>query len=62
MKTPFEKFKSLSCPESCLKPGITMAQLEKISLSKTDNEAAEQMNIARDSLFQSWTAIPEKRA
>jgi transposase InsO family protein len=62
MKTPYEKFKSLSCPESCLKPGITMAQLEKISLSKTDNEAAEQMNIARDSLFQSWTAIPEKRA
>ncbi|EQD70741.1 integrase, catalytic region, partial [mine drainage metagenome] len=35
MKTPFEKFKSLSCPESCLKPGITMAQLEKIALSKT---------------------------
>jgi len=39
-----------------------MAQLEKIDLSKTDNEAAEQMNIARDSLFQFWTAIPEKRA
>jgi hypothetical protein len=62
MKTPYEKFKSLSCPESCLKQGISMAQLEKIALSKTDNEAAEQMNIARDSLFQSWTAIPEKRA
>jgi hypothetical protein len=39
-----------------------MAQLEKISLSKTDNEAAEQMNIARESLFQSWTARPANRA
>ena len=62
MKTPFEKFKSLPCSESCLKPGVTMSQLEKIALSKTDNEAAEQMNIARDSLFQSWTERPEKRA
>ncbi|BAM07020.1 integrase catalytic domain-containing protein [Leptospirillum ferrooxidans] len=62
MKTPFEKFKSLLCSESCLKPGVTMSQLEKIALSKTDNEAAEQMNIARDSLFQSWTERPEKRA
>jgi hypothetical protein len=62
MKTPFEKFKSLPCSESCLKPGVSMSQLEKIALSKTDNEAAEQMNIARDSLFQSWTERPEKRA
>jgi hypothetical protein len=62
IQTPFEKFKSLPCAESCLKPGLTMAQLEKISLSKTDNEAAEQMNIARESLFQSWTARPENRA
>ena len=62
MKTPFEKFKSLPCSEICLKPGVTMSQLEKIALSKTDNEAAEQMNIARDSLFQSWTERPEKRA
>ena len=62
MKTPFEKFKSLPSSESCLKPGVTMSQLEKIALSKTDNEAAEQMNIARDSLFQSWTERPEKRA
>ena len=29
MKTPFEKFKSLSCPESFLKPGVTMSQLER---------------------------------
>ena len=62
IQTPFEKFKALPCAESCLKPGLTMAQLEKISLSKTDNEAAEQMNIARESLFQSWTARPENRA
>ena len=58
----FRKFKSLPYSESRLKPGMTMAQLEKIALSKTDNEAAEQMNIARDSLFQSWTERPEKRA
>lgn len=62
MKTPFEKFTSLSCPERFLKPGVTLDHLNQIALSKSDNEAAEQMNKARDSLFQSWTARLEKRA
>ena len=51
MMTPFEKFKSLSCPERSLKPGVTLDHLNQIALSKSDNEAAEQMNTARDSLF-----------
>ena len=40
----------------------TGQKMEKITLSKTDNEAAEQMNTARESLFQFWTERPEKRA
>lgn len=62
MRTPFEKFRSLSAPERYLKPGVTLDQLNRIALSKTDNEAAEQMNKARDLLFLSWTERPEKRA
>ena len=62
MKTPHEKFRSLSCPEQYLKPGISLDQLNQIALSKSDNEAAEQMNNARDSLFQSWTNRFEKQA
>jgi hypothetical protein len=62
MKTPHEKFRSLSCREQYLKPGISLDQLNQIALSKSDNEAAEQMNNARDSLFQSWTNRFEKQA
>lgn len=65
MKTPHEKFRSLSRPEQYLKPGISMDhldQLNQIALSKIDNEAAEQMNNARDSLFQSRSNRFEKQA
>jgi hypothetical protein len=62
MKTPYEKFRSLSSPERYLRPGNTLVQLEQTALSKSDNDAAEQMNKARDLLFQSWTRRFEKQA
>ena len=62
MKTPHEKFRSLSCPEQYLKPGISLDQLNQIALSKSDNETAEQMNNARDSQFQPWSNRFEKQA
>jgi len=62
MKTPYEKFRSLSSPERYLKPGISLDQLEQTALSKSDNDAAEQMNKARELLFQSWTRRFDKQA
>lgn len=52
MMTPYEKFRSLARPSQYLKPGITLKQLDAFANEMTDNEAAEQMNLARDHLFQ----------
>ena len=51
--TPYEKFKSLGHPERFLKLGITMANLDATATAMSDNEAAEQMNVAKLRLFQS---------
>ena len=48
--------------ERSLKSCVTLYHLNQIALSRSNNEAAEQMNTAWNSLFQSWTAIPEKQA
>ena len=53
MMTPYEKFKSLGHPERFLKLGITMANLDATATAMSDNEAAEQMNVAKLRLFQS---------
>lgn len=52
MMTPYEKFRSLARPSQYLKPGITLKQLDAFANEITDNEAAEQMNLARDQLFK----------
>jgi len=52
MMTPYEKFRSLPCPSQYLKPGMTLKQLDAFAIEMTDNEAAEQLNSARDSLFK----------
>ena len=62
IKTPYEKFKSLSRPGQYLKPGVTLEQLEKMALAQSDNEAAEQLNNAREILFQSLDDRSRKRA
>lgn len=52
MMTPYEKFRSLSKPSQYLKPGVTFKTLDAFANKMTDNEAAEQMNSARDKLFK----------
>ena len=51
MMTPYEKFKSLHRPSQYLKSGITFKQLNAFAQEMTDNEAAEQLHLARDQLF-----------
>jgi len=52
MMTPYEKFRSLTCPSQYLKPGGTLKNLDALANEITDNEAAEQLHSARDYLFQ----------
>jgi transposase InsO family protein len=52
MMTPYEKFRSLPRASQYLKPGITFKTLDAFMLEMTDNEAAEQLNSARDHLFK----------
>jgi hypothetical protein len=52
MMTPYEKFRSLSKPSQYLKPGIAFKMLDVFASEMTDNEAAEQLNSARDQLFK----------
>ena len=53
MMTPYEKFRSISNCKEYLKKGITLEELEARATSMSDNEAAEQLQAARESLFQS---------
>ena len=52
MMTPYEKFRSLDKPSQYLKPGSTLETLDDFAKQMTDNEAAEQLNSARDKLFK----------
>ncbi len=49
--TPYEKLRSLSQASQYLRPGITLDELDAFAREMTDNEAAEQLNLARDNLF-----------
>ena len=57
MMTPFEKFLSLPRPSQYLKPEMTLKSLNAFASEMTDNEAAEQMNTARDKLFKRKRSI-----
>jgi hypothetical protein len=52
MMTPYEKLKSLPGADAFLKPGITFAQLDKVSMAMTDNEAAALFTSQRDKIFR----------
>jgi len=52
MMTPYEKLKSLPDANQCLKPGLTLKQLNDSALAISDNEAAQQLNEARKQLFK----------
>jgi len=51
MMTPYEKFRSLSKPSQYLKPGITFKKLDAFASEMNDNKAVEDLNTARDQLF-----------
>ena len=50
--TLYEKFKSLKKPETYLKKGLTLKQLDEFSLEMSDNEAASRLTRAKDLLFK----------
>ena len=52
MMTPYEKLRSLPRPSQYLKPSVTFKTLDAFMAEMTDNEAAEQLNSARDQLFK----------
>ncbi|QJD31248.1 integrase [Methylococcus geothermalis] len=52
MMTPYEKLRSLPEVQRFLKPGLTLEKLETIAFACSDNEAAQHLNQARATLFQ----------
>lgn len=50
-RTPLEKLKSLERIEQYLKPGKSLAELEREALAMTDTESARQMNAAKSRLL-----------
>jgi len=52
MMTPYDKFKSIENAKSYLKPGITFEVLDKMAVSQTDDQAAEQLQKERCKLFK----------
>lgn len=53
MMTPYEKFLSLEQPEQYLKEEVALEQLKAEAEAMSDNEAAEQLQRARQTLFKS---------
>ena len=51
MMTPDEKLKALAQAEAHLKPGSTFATLEATAHHLSDNQAADQLQKARQQLF-----------
>lgn len=53
IQTPYEKLKSLPNAAHHLKDGVDFAQLDAIAYALSDNEAAQQLNAERNTLFKS---------
>jgi hypothetical protein len=51
-RTPLEKLKSLKKAEQYLKPGLSLAKLEREALSMSDTEFARRMNAAKSRLLR----------
>lgn len=51
-RTPLEKLKSLAGAESFLKPGVKLAELERVALEISDTEWARKMNAAKHRLLR----------
>lgn len=52
--TPWEKLRSLPDVEDYLKPGISVAELDRQAGRRSDTAAAEQMQAAKRKLFESF--------
>lgn len=52
MMTPYDKLKSLPNAKNYLKPGISFEILDKIAYKLNDNQAADQLQKARQNLFK----------
>ena len=52
MMTPYDKLKSLPQSEIYLKDGVTFESLDAIAFSMTDNQSADRLQKARQSLFE----------
>ena len=52
MMTPFDKLKSLPDAKNYLKPGISFEILNKLAHAMSDNQAADQLQKARQKLFK----------
>jgi transposase InsO family protein len=55
--TPYEKLKSLPNAALYLKPGISFNILDVLARERSDQEAAQRMQRARDQLFQTFTRM-----
>lgn len=55
--TPYEKLKSILGSSKYLKEGVTFALLDKIALSKTDNQMAQIVQKERDALFDEISPV-----
>jgi transposase InsO family protein len=51
-RTPFEKLKSLDGAEQDLKPGMSLAELEREALAMSDTECARKMHLAKSRLLR----------
>lgn len=51
-RTPFEKLNSLERTEQYLKPGLSLAELQREALAMSDTECARQMNAAKSRLLR----------
>jgi len=52
LMTPYEKLKSLPQAEQYLKPGVSFATLDQVAGKISDNQAADQLQKARQKLFK----------
>ncbi len=52
MMTPYDKLKSLPNAQTHLKPGMNFEILDQIALAMSDNQAADQLQKARQKLFR----------
>jgi len=59
-QTPYEKLKSLPGAETYLKPGLTLAKLDKIAYTRSDTEYAEKMKEAKERLAAELSTINEE--